>query len=378
MAGNASFTQSSSTFPQIPSANRSPSQRASFERQLQFPLGDTHHLAPRTLRLYCYLSKGRTGLSCTSHSRSPTPSPRCLPGLTSLCLSLSLLSLIPFQVELLSVKRFMASPLRRSSRTPRKPVSFVPGGDPNDGDFHDGVPKGLLTSPDAKLRGPPGRTPHPSRKRPAAAVDEDADADDNDAPDTGGSMFGFLTNAEVKRISRWKYAGGGENGVCCCVGWRAVSSVHLPTRPPSRSRLIRPLTHASSFSLSPSPSLSLSLFLFVLSLRSPHQNTQPWTTRSTHGGCGSRPSCRPGWRPTRSPSAASASSGRPSPTCAPSVSSERRTSSGPAAWRWSLRCKCCYPTFSNPYEYGCKSLRMYSALPLPKPHYSYAAPSCPK
>lgn len=38
----------------------------------------------------------------------------------------------------------MASPLRRSARTPRKPVSFVPGGDPNAGDFHDGVPKGLL------------------------------------------------------------------------------------------------------------------------------------------------------------------------------------------------------------------------------------------
>jgi hypothetical protein len=32
------------------------------------------------------------------------------------------------------------------ARKARRPVSFVPGGDPHLGDFHDGVPKGLLTS----------------------------------------------------------------------------------------------------------------------------------------------------------------------------------------------------------------------------------------
>ena len=64
-----------------------------------------------------------------------------------------------------------ASP-RRSARKARRPVSFVPGGDPHLGDFHDGVPKGLLTSPESKPRGPRRRL------KPAASTD---DPDDDDA-----------------------------------------------------------------------------------------------------------------------------------------------------------------------------------------------------
>ena len=39
--------------------------------------------------------------------------------------------------------------MRRSARTPRKPEAFVPDADGKGGDFNGGVPRGLLTSPEA-------------------------------------------------------------------------------------------------------------------------------------------------------------------------------------------------------------------------------------
>ena len=100
-----------------------------------------------------------------------------------------------------------STPLRRSGRTPRKPVSFVPG---DSGDFHGGVPQGLLTSPDAKLRGPPGRTPHPSRRRPAATdADDDDDADDDgaDTASAASSASSTSTPPTVSSAGVWMLGG---------------------------------------------------------------------------------------------------------------------------------------------------------------------------
>ena len=112
-----------------------------------------------------------------------------------------------------------STPLRRSGRTPRKPVSFVPG---DSGDFHAGVPTGLLTSPDAKLRGPPGRTPHPSRRRPAAT-----DADDDDADDDGADTSSAASSASSTSTPPTASSAGVWMLGCCMMCFAVGSSLSM-------------------------------------------------------------------------------------------------------------------------------------------------------